>query len=372
MMLCSNCQSSYPEIEVPHRCPLCGGIYEFSKKPAFHVDQVDGGLPGIWRYQHTFPLPDQAPIVSLGEGNTPIVWRKAFGREIGFKLEFLNPTGSFKDRGTALLVSFLRNRGVAAAVEDSSGNAGASFAAYAAATGIEPTVYVPSYASGPKRTQIEIYGAKVVSVPGKRSNTAAAVQEAANKGSVYASHVYFPHDVYGYATIAYEIYEQLGAAPGAVITPTGQGSLLQGIGMGFDALFRAGLVNRRPVLVGVQVSACAPLYQAWTKGTTTVERVSEGDTLAEGVRTQSPVRAKSILEYVNLSFGCFVKVEEENILPGRDQLAHQGLFVEPTSAIIWDGLSQVSGQVPDPIVAVLTGSGLKSGIVKQPEIGYQA
>jgi threonine synthase len=360
MLLCRDCQIPYPENQVPYRCPDCNGLYEFNFIPAFDLNKVEPELTGIWRYRHTFDAVNQGPVVSLGEGNTPVVWSEAFRKKIAFKLEFLNPTGSFKDRGTCLLVSFLLGRGVKSAVEDSSGNAGASFAAYAAATGMKATVYVPDYASGPKRYQIERYGANVISIPGKRSNTSDAVKNAAKNGTAYASHVYFPHDVLGYATIAYELLEQLGDFPGTVIAPTGQGSLLHGVGVGFDALYRAGYTSGRPVLVGVQSAACSPYWNAWIEGKTRVRKVKEGETIAEGVRSRAPVRAKSVLEAVISSAGRFVKVEEKNILPGRDQLANRGLFVEPTSAIIWDGLSQIVGQVPEPIVAILTGSGLKS------------
>ena len=360
MIQCSDCQSSYPVDQTPFQCINCGGVYDFTCKLDFDINQVAVDLPGIWRYQHTFCLPESAPIISLGEGNTPLVWSQAFDRKIAFKLEFLNPTGSFKDRGTAPLVSFLRARGVTTAVEDSSGNAGASLAAYAAAAGMNAKIFVPASASGPKRAQIEAYGAEVISVPGHRSNAAAAVKKVAQNGAVYASHVYMPHDVLGYATIAYELVEQLGEAPGTVITPAGQGSLLLGVGYGFVALQRAGLISSMPVLVGVQAAACAPLWNAFNSGVIVFDSITEGETLAEGVRTRVPLRGETLIPFVRSTHGRFVAVDEESILPGRDQLAYRGLFVEPTSAIVWDGLSQIVGQVPEPIVAILTGSGLKS------------
>ena len=138
------------------------------------------------------------------------------------------------------------------------------------------------------------------------------------------------------------------------------GSLLLGIGRGFVALQQAGLINRLPVLVGVQAAACAPLWAVSLHGGFGMQLVSEGETLAEGVRARYPLRGDALLNLVEATAGRFVAVEEAAILPGRDQLAHRGLFVEPTSAIVWDGLSQVVGQVPEPIVCILTGSGLKS------------
>jgi threonine synthase len=361
MIICRDCQSPYPIDQTPYRCIHCDGIYEFSHHPEFDLDLIERKLPGIWRYQHTFCLEKKSPIISLGEGNTPLVWAKAFEKEIAFKLEFLNPTGSFKDRGTAPMISFLKSRDIVDAIEDSSGNAGASFAAYAAYAGISAKIFVPSYASGPKKTQIEFYGADVVSVPGPRSKAAEAAEAAAQEGMVYASHAYLPHGILGYATVAYELFDQLGSVPGTVISPTGQGSLLLGVGIGFNALMQAGITNQLPVLVGVQAAACSPLWAAFRQGTKIIEEpVFEGETLAEGVRSRNPLRSSSLLKLVYDTQGCFVVVDEDSITLGRDQLGRRGLFVEPTSAIVWSGLEQVIGHVPEPIVAILTGSGLKS------------
>jgi threonine synthase len=362
MIHCTNCNLPYPENGTPYRCPTCGGIYDFASPISFDPQEVETSLPGIWRYRRTFLLPEKAPVTTLGEGNTPLIWSKAFRRELAFKLEFLNPTGSFKDRGTAPLISFLMLRRVTEAVEDSSGNAGASFAAYAAATGIKARIFVPEYASGPKRTQIEAYGAEVVRVPGPRSNTAEAVQRSAAKGSVYASHAYLPHVILGFATVAYELVEQLGTAPGTVISPAGQGSLLLGVGRGFEALQIAGIIRQMPVLVGAQALACAPLWAASVQGERGIQQVNEGQTLAEGVRIRHPLRMNPLLQVVAASGGRFCVIREENILSGQSQLALRGMYVEPTSAIVWDALEQVVGDVPEPIVMILTGSGLKAVI----------
>ena len=207
---CINCGQKYPETGVLYKCPHCDGIFDLSEPIKF--GRVDHSQPGIWRYASSFDL-DAAPV-SLGEGNTPFVPAKVFGREVFFKCEYTNPSGSFKDRGSALLSSFLLSRGVSEAIEDSSGNAGASFAAYAARAGIKARIFVPESASGPKRQQIEMYGAELVRVPGPRANAAEAVRKAAESGQVYASHAYLPFNIPGYATCAYEIVEQLGRAPG--------------------------------------------------------------------------------------------------------------------------------------------------------------
>jgi threonine synthase len=359
-IICSSCRRPYPEQGVPFQCPTCGGIYQITALPEVHLSTEQDQTAGMWRYRDTFGLDTVAPLVSLGEGQTPLVWSEAFGRQVAFKLEFLNPTGSYKDRGSAVLTCFLKSRGVNEAVEDSSGNAGASFAAYAARSGIRARIFIPSSASGPKRNQIEAYGAELINVPGPRSEAANAVRQAALQGAVYASHAYLPQGIPGYATIAYEMFEQLGGVPGTVISPAGQGNLLLGIGLGFKSLQTAGLLDRLPTLIGVQARACAPLWAAANYGADGLAWVSEGDTLAEGVRVRHPVRGDAVLNIIAETNGLFLAVDEEEILPGRDQLALQGFYVEPTSAIVWSALQQLAPQIPGPVVVILTGSGLKS------------
>jgi len=357
---CTNCGCPYPDLGAPFRCTVCGGVFDFVALPVFDADQVDPHQPGLWRYQHTFGLPANAPQITLGEGNTPLVWQQALGRRVAFKLDNFNPTGSFKDRGSAILASFLLSRQANTAVEDSSGNAGASFAGYASRAGIWARIFVPDYASGPKRAQIEAYGAEIVSIPGPRTKTSEAVLKAAEQGAVYASHAYMPFGLPGYATLAYEVFEQIGGAPGAVVVPVGQGNNLLGIGRGFLAMKAAGLIESIPKLVGVQALACAPIWSVSQYGAAGLGWVTEGETLAEGVRVLRPVRGDELLRIVEMSGGAFVAVDETDILPGRDELAQLGFYVEPTSAIVWNALAQIIEQLPDPIVVVLTGSGYKS------------
>jgi threonine synthase len=357
---CRNCHRPYPDQGLPYRCPHCGGVFGLSTGIQFSQEEVDGKLPGLWRYRHSFGLPEDAPVVNLGEGDTPLVAGQGFGKKLAFKLEYLNPTGSFKDRGTAPLISLLLSRNVREAVEDSSGNAGAAFAAYAARAGLRARVFVPSYASGPKRKQIEAYGAVLEPIAGPRSQAAEAVQKAAEAGAVYASHAHLPFGIPGIATIAYELVEQLGEAPGSVLAPAGHGSLLLGIAEGFAALQAAGIIQNRPRLVGVQARRCAPLWALATQGPSGLAWVTEGETVAEGVRVRQPLRGDELLAKVEASGGRFVAVEEEHILPARDALALAGLYVEPTSALVWAALQEVAAELPDPIVLILSGSGLKA------------
>lgn len=377
MYRCLNCGRPYPPIGLPHVCPVCGGLYDDEGVWTFDPTAMDESAPGLWRYRHTFDLPSEQLPVSLGEGRTPLVDVRLRGRKVYFKCEYLNPTGSFKDRGSALLIAWAQSRGVSDIVEDSSGNAGASLAAYATQVGMRTRIFVPVTASGPKRRQIEMYGAEVVAVEGARSAATEAAQRAAIQGSAYLSHALLPFNLRGYATVAYEIWEQLqGRLPGAVIVPVGQGGLLLGLARGFRALLplpppalrrwrfwaHPKEQNRTPTLprlIGVQAQACAPLWALFTAGLEGWRFVAENPTLAEGVRVRSPIRAQAVLQAVQASRGMFVAVDEEAILPGREALYRLGFEVEPTSALVWDALLQTLPDLPDPVVVILTGAGWK-------------
>lgn len=357
---CRGCKSAYPLEKFPHLCPVCGDLFGFRAGLDYSTENTEVDLPGIWRYRKSFCLPENAPVVTLGEGDTPLIWSDIGGKEVGFKLESLNPTGSFKDRGTAVLASWLVAAEIKAAVEDSSGNAGASFAAYASRVGISGKVFVPAYASGPKRNQIQSYGAEVIPVPGPRSKAAEAVLKEVEEGAVYASHAYLPHGIAGIATIAYELYQQIGAVPGTILMPVGHGSLLMGIAMGFDAMFKNGEISRVPRLIGIQAASCAPLWKAFSMDSSDPVEVDQHQTAAEGVAISNPYHGREVLAAVNRSGGIFLQVQEEEIVSGHQNLAEMGIYVEPTSALVWAGLELFAAKMPDPIIGIITGHGLKS------------
>jgi len=360
---CVDCGALYPETGVPYRCPVCQGIYDFDGPFDLHLASVEPDLPGYWQYRHAFALPAGAPVVSLGEGNTPLVWQDPSKKILGYKLESLNPSGSYKDRGSAVLTSQLLARGVQEAVEDSSGNAGASFAAYAARAGVVGHVYVPESASGPKRLQIERYGADLVRIPGPRSEAARAVLEQVNQGVPYASHAYLPFGLAGIATIAYELFHQMnGTVPASVIAPVGHGGLLLGIMRGFQTLVKAGLTEREPYYVGVQAAACDPAVRAFNYGLQAVSNAPEEPTLAEGVRVKNPVRIRAILEHLQHTAGTLVSITEEEISAATQALGNEGFYVEPTSALALAAFKKIKIDLKLPVVAVLTGNGLKYSV----------
>jgi threonine synthase len=357
---CSSCGRPYPVTGFPFRCPTCGGVFDNREPIVYAPEEVTGVRGGgLARFRRSYPLPPDASWFSLGEGDSPLVPAAVEGKTIHFKCEFMLPTGSFKDRGTVVLVNALVGAGVSDAVEDSSGNAGASFAAYAARAGIRARVVVPDSASPIKLAQIRSYGAEVVRVLGARSNASEVVLRMAAGGAVYASHAYQPHGLAGMATAAFEIYEQLGSAPGCVVTPVGQGTLLLGLARGFAALQAAGRIDRLPALIGVQARACAPIWAVSRGGAAGLRLMGEGETIAEGIRIRNPIRGDAVLAAVENSGGWIEAVEEEEIAIGRQALARMGMWVEPTSAVVWPALRAGAARMVEPVVAVLSGSGYK-------------
>jgi threonine synthase len=344
------------------RCQ-CGGAWEFEEITAFDPAVIDTADASIWRYRRLYGLESDTPSVRLGAGWTPLLSVELTERQVFVKPEYFAPTGSFKDRGTAVMINMLAHQGVTHLAEDSSGNAGASVAAYSARAGMQAEVFVPAHASPAKQAQIAVYGARVRPIPGPRVNAKLAAIEAIERGIVYASHAYHPGFLLGQQSVAWELWEQLGRrAPDWYIVPVGQGVQLLGVWLGFRRLQAAGLVERLPRLVAVQASVLAPLCRAFEAGLATVPAVEVTDpSVAEGLAIAEPVRGRRLLQALRDTGGMCVMVEDEAILAAQRQLAWHGFYVEPTSATAVAALPSVLERaLPDEtIVLPLTGSGLK-------------
>jgi threonine synthase len=290
----------------------------------------------------------------MGEGETPLL-EVELGLHV--KLEFLSPTGSFKDRGAVMLVAGALRRGAERLIADSSGNAGSAIAAYATRAGLPCTVFVPERTSAGKQAQISAYGANVERVPGDRTAAAErAAAEVERTGATYASHVHDPLFTEGTKTFALEVREQLGRAPDSVLIPVGNGTLLLGAAQGFRELRDAGLIDRLPALIAVQSERCAPLAEAWARGLDAPVEVEARETAAEGIAIPRPARGSAILAAVRESAGRVVSLPEAAIAPAAHDLARRGLLVEPTAAVVWAARDEAMGTTVIP----LCGSGLKS------------
>jgi threonine synthase len=297
----------------------------------------------------------------MGEGFTPLEEMEFNGHRVLLKIDYLFPTGSYKDRGATVLVSKLRELGIQKVIEDSSGNAGSAIAAYCARAGIECEIYVPQSTSSGKLVQIQAYGATLKKIEGSREKTAEMAIEAASK-IYYASHCWNPFFLHGTKTFAFEIWEQMGwKAPDALVLPVGHGTLFLGAYIGFKELNEAKKVERIPRLVGIQSAACAPLYQAFKKGWRENFPIEEKETMAEGVAIAHPVRGRQILEAIRETGGKVLAVTEKEIGVALKEMSRKGHFIEPTSAATIAGLKKyLENSKKEVIISSLTGTGLKS------------
>jgi threonine synthase len=362
-VICDRCHHEDEFDPRQYRC-ACGGAWEPWEVEPYNPSLTDPNENSVWCYREVMGLHEVENPLSLGAGLTPLISMSWDGAEVSFKLEYISPTGSFKDRGTEVEANYLAAVGIRDVVEDSSGNAGASLAAYAARIGLRAAIYAPDSASPAKLSQIEVYGADLRRVPGPRAEATRAALQTVAEGAVYASHAYNPAYLLGQQTFAWECWEQLGgAAPDALVIPVGQGGLLLGAWLGFRRLLGVGLIKRMPRLFAAQPEMLAPIAQAFNAGADEIEEITpDGRSLAEGLAIVKPVRGHRILQALRESGGAGLTVSEEQIRAAYHDLARRGLFAEPSSATAAAALSQVRQLVGEKakIVVALTGSGLKS------------
>ena len=271
------------------------------------------------------------------------------------KLESISPTGSFKDRGAATAITAARAAGARIVVEDSSGNAGAAIAAYAAAAGLRARIYAPDDIVASKARAIQVLGAELVKISGPRS----AVTEAALIAARDAYDVGHARDdafLEGIKTIAYELFEELGDGLHDIVTPVGQGTMLIGLAMGFADLVAAGRMAKAPKLHGVQSEACAPLVRGAAIGRPAP--VVRQPSIADGIRIPEPTRAERSYAAVRYSGGRWIAVPDDAIEQAWRQAATVGMLIEPTSAAAIVGARVLN--LPAGAVLIITGSGLKA------------
>ena len=321
--------------------------------------EIDAHERSIWRYKKALPFEVEDPI-TMGEGCTPLIRKKVGGHTCHLKLEWFSPTGSFKDRGTSVMLSMLRQQGITQVLEDSSGNGGCSVAGYGAAGGIKTRICVPESTSPSKIVQVRAYGAEVILVPGPREATEKAAIEMSSE-IFYASHNWHPFFLQGTKTLGYEIWEDFGCTrPDNIILPGGAGSTLIGCHLAFKELMQASQISSMPRLFLSQPAHCAPVH-ARLQGQTPP---SFAPTAAEGTAIKKPRRIKEMLCAIQESGGDSVAIDEETLIQTSLQLARQGIYTEPTSAhaaAAFEHLIKV-GRIKkeEKTVVVLTGTGLKT------------
>lgn len=355
--VCTCCGHSAPMDTLKYHCD-CGGLYNLDfAPPEFDLSFVDQKEFNIFRYRVFFPLENELwRDVTLGEGVTGLV---EIEKNLYVKLDYAMPTLSFKDRGAALLIWLAKTAGVKKVLQDSSGNAGNSIAAYAARAGIECEIFVPRGTSPKKIAMIRSHGAAVTVYEGTRDETADACrQKARDEGVYYASHVYNPFFYQGTKTYIYEVFEQMGRIPDNLFIPVGNGTLLLGCQIGLMDLLRADVIDKLPRIFIVQSAHCAPLYAAEGEP----RSISPMDTLAEGIAIGKPMRGKEILGGEYPGERRVILAPEDGILPAREYLARKGLYVEHTTAATYaayiDYIKE-HGLTGDCLIP-LCGAGLKS------------
>ncbi|MGF1567682.1 MAG: threonine synthase [Nodosilinea sp.] len=317
--------------------------------------------PGlIEAYRDYLPVSAQTPVVTLCEGNTPLIPMPALAERIGqgvsvwAKYDGLNPTGSFKDRGMTMAISKAKEAGAKAVICASTGNTSAAAAAYARRGGMRAFVLIPDgYVALGKLAQALLYGAEVLAINGNFDDALRMVRELAKDYPVTLVNSVNPFRLEGQKTGAFEVVDALGDAPDWLCIPVGNAGNITAYWMGFCEYHQQGMCSRLPRMMGFQAAGAAPLVHG--------QVVSDPHTLATAIRIGNPASWQLAESVRDASQGAFTAVTDEEILNAYRLLALEGVFCEPASAASVAGLLKVKEQVPAgaKVVCVLTGNGLK-------------
>ncbi|MBZ4422346.1 threonine synthase [Myxococcus sp. RHSTA-1-4] len=372
---CVHCGQRHPVDAVAYTCPHCGieGIldveYDYNEVAGTLTREALAARPlNQWRYEELLPLDARAERPALHVGMTPVYESPALARDVGLerlvlKDEGRNPTGSFKDRSSALAVMKAREAGRDTVACASAGNAAASLAGFAAVMGVRSVIFVPQRTPEPKLAQLLVTGARVLRVEGSYDDAYWLCQAACERYGWYNRNCAInPYLVEGKKTAGLELAEQLGARmTDWVAVSVGDGCTLAGIWKGLKEMKRLGLIERLPRMMGVQAAGAAPVAAAMETGAL---KPMEARTLADSIAVGWPRNWRKAVDAVRESGGCFVSVEDAEMLAAQGQLARRtGVFAEPAAAAALAGLVRaVREKRVDPAesaTVVVTGHGLK-------------
>lgn len=353
-IICPVCRTTYRRSPVRVRCS-CGGNLEYIQGKRRRT--VAGPFRHA-RYLDFFPV---KRLVTLDEGGTPLVRGANLERllklpfTLFFKNEFQNPTGSFKDRGSAVEIAKALEVGAKEVVVASTGNMGASVAAYAGLAGLKCTVLLPELASKTKLWQIISYGARVIRTKGEYADAAERAESMASKKRFLCGDYLYRRE--GTKSVGFEIAEQQDAE--YVVCPIGNGNLISAIWKAFTE-FRSLKKTKRPRLIGVQAQGCDPVVKGMVTGKVTP--ITHPDTIASAIECGDPLDGWKALRALQESRGWGVPVSDPSLLKARDLLArHEGIFAEPAGAAPLAGLLKAKKQIPrgSRVVLIIGGHGLK-------------
>ncbi len=351
------------------KCSICGKTYD---KPLQRCEcgepvefELFEGEPyigkSVWeRFWDFWPL-EPALDFSLGEGDTPLV-KSRLGDESGIKLylknETVNPTWSFKDRGTFLAMSYALKASYKTVGTVSTGNMAASVSAYATRFGLKAKILVSESVSDDKLKAVSVYGGEVIRVHGDYGRLYFESLKLGERLGVYFMNSDNPFRIEGYKGIAFEIAEEL--TPDYVLIPTSSGGLFRGVAKGFIELYKSGLIEGLPKLIAVQAEGCSPICRAFREGREKVERFENPRTIAKAIANPYPPSGNAVLKLLRkFGWGC-VSVSDDEIRKAQERLAREGLFVQPASATGIAALEKLNLPEGTKVVSVLTGSGLRA------------
>lgn len=378
---CSVCGERYSPEQVTYLCPRDGGVldvlldWENIRKEMDPQSLRASRDFSMWRYLPLFPVEDpghhNTPLRAVGW--TPLYRPRKLARELGLatlwvKDESANPTASFKDRASALLIARAEQIGAEVIVTASTGNAGAALAGMAAAVGAAAVIFAPKTAPPAKVAQLLVYGARVFLVEGNYDDAVALSQQAAEEFGWYCRNTgYNPFTAEGKKSAAFEIWEQLlvpenPAGRLCVFVSVGDGNIISGLHKGFRDLEALGWIKRSPRIFGVQAEGSAAIANAFAAQNEDIRTVS-AETLADSISVDTPSDGLRALRAATQTDGAYLTVSDGDILAAIPALGSAGIFAEPAGATAFAGVRKAleSGLImkDDPVLALNTGSGLK-------------
>ena len=374
---CVGCDALYGPSQDLLLCPVCSNLLEATYdlprlREHLDRDEIAARPSGVWRWRELLPVVDDKAIVTLGEGDTPMLrcdrLARAVGvRELWIKSDASNPTGSLKDRSITVSATKAVEFGYRVLSCDSTGNKASSVAAYAARAGLDSVVFCPDDTPIPKVTQALFFGAKLIRVRGHYSQINAMYRKLIHSGKVnwYDCGTDNPFRYEGKKTYAYEIAEHFHwQPPDRVVHPANGGMSVAKAWKGFRELQALGWIDRIPKMTLVQAAQCDPIVRASLAGATSVAPIDKGPTVANALAGADPgLLGARALQAVRESGGAAVGVDDAQTIDAMKLLAKEGLFIEPSGAVAIAGVRQlrVSGQVgaDECVVCIVTGSGFK-------------
>lgn len=387
---CSLCEREYTPDQVQYACPVCGQVgtldvlYNYAAlRQSLDRDAYGSRTePSMWRYRELLPISPDAVLTPLTVGMTPIYPAPRIGESLGIQQVWVkddgrNPTGSLKDRASALVVARAMQAKVEIVSTASTGNAAAALAGIGASVGMKIVIFVPATAPEAKIAQLLIYGATVLLVEASYDVAFDLCFDICQSEGWYCRNTGInPFTTEGKKTVAFEIAEQMGwDVPDVVVVSVGDGNIIAGVHKGFWDLLQLGWIKRIPRLIGVQAEGSSPLVSAWESGISASEmQPVEAHTVADSISAGVPRDRAKALRAVRQTDGAFVAVSDEAILQSIPTLARlTGVFAEPAAAAVYAGAQRAVSlgyiQPDERVALLLTGNGLKDVKSAQQSVG---